>query len=82
MHDKIGQDSRETEILKSTLEEVLVDIIKKFLKIKFENNITFFIFRPSHKMNDFLQNNGIVRSAFAWQKAALLGTNNSIKNRS
>lgn len=63
MHDKIGCYSRETEILKSTLEEVPVDIIKRFLMIKFKSSITFFIFRPSHKMNDFLQNNDIARSA-------------------
>ena len=30
MHDKIGFDGRETKILKSTLEEVPIDIIKSF----------------------------------------------------
>jgi len=71
-----------SEILKSTLEEVQVDIIKRFLKIKFESSITFFIFRPSREMNDFFQNSDIVISAPTWQKAALVGTNNSIKNQS
>jgi len=67
--------------MKAISKELSINIVKGFLKIKFERNIPFFPFGPPHKMNNFLQNNRVVRSAPTLQKTALVGTNNIIKDQ-
>jgi len=82
MHDKFNGDIKEAKILKGRPKEIPVDIIKSFLQIKLKNCMPFLLFRSSQAMDNFLQNNGIIRSSHIWQKTALVGSNNSIKNLS
>jgi len=81
MHDELYGGIGKFEVMKARTKELPVNIIKGFLKVKFESNIAFLFFGSPHEVNNFLQNNKVVRSAPTWQKTALVGTNNIIKNR-
>jgi len=60
MHDKLGCDVWETEVLEARLKEIPINIVKCFFKIQFQSHITLFLLGFSHEMNDFLQNNSII----------------------
>lgn len=81
MHDGFGSDFWEAKILEASLKNKPIDIIKSFFKIKLKSRKPLLFLISSHKMNDFLQNNDIVRSTSTKQEATLVGDNNSIKNK-
>jgi len=81
MHDELYGGIGKSEVMKARTKELPINIIKGFLKVKFESNKAFLSFGSPHEVNNFLQNNRVVRSAPSWQKTALVGTNNVIKNR-
>jgi hypothetical protein len=43
---------REAEVLEAKLEELPINIIKAFLKVKFGRNIVFIVFRSFHEIAD------------------------------
>jgi hypothetical protein len=56
-----------------------MDIVKGFLQIKFESNITLLLLGLLHVVNNFLQNNSFVSSTPTWWKTTLVEENNSVK---
>lgn len=82
MHDEFDGGVRKSEIMKTSIKKLPVNIVKCFLKIKLESNIAFLPLRFPHKVSNFLQNNRVVISAPTWQKTALVGPNNIVKDRS
>jgi hypothetical protein len=81
MHNEVDCIVWEAKINETGSKKLPDDIIKCFLKVEFERNISFFPFGFPHEVDDFLQNNRVFRSAPTLQKTALVGTNNIIKDR-
>ena len=82
MHDQIRCNVEEAKVLEARLKEILNDVVKSFLKVKFESHANLYLLRSFHVMYDILQNNNIVGGASTWQKTALVGTNKSIHDGS
>jgi len=57
MHDELDGDVWETKIMEARIKEVPIDVIKSFLHVKFESDITFLLLGSSHEVDNFLQNN-------------------------
>jgi len=82
MHDEFDGDIRESEVFQVMMKKIPIDIIKSFFQIELKSYVPFFPFGSSHEVNNFLQNNRVIRSSPTRQKTTLIGANNIIKNRS
>jgi len=79
MHNELDGGVWEAIIMKAGAEKFPINIIKSFLMVKFESDISLFLLGSQHKVNNFLQNSGIMRSTPTWQKTVLSETNYIIK---
>jgi len=57
MHDELDGDIRETKIMEERTKKIPIDVVKSFLQVKLESDITLLPFRSSHEVDDFVQNN-------------------------
>ncbi|MCI90956.1 hypothetical protein A2U01_0112250, partial [Trifolium medium] len=58
--------------MEAGFKELPINVVKGFFKVEFESYKAFLLLlRFSHKVDDFLQDNRVVRCASSWQEAAL-----------